>query len=131
MTGVHIKRWNQFVAGGILLALLQSCAWFHKPGPPPLVGNWTNPIGTVWMIKADGTFDVDLTKNGQRDAWGKYTVDGDTVTLVGVGGVTPKGCDDKGIYNFKRNGDALSFTLVNDSCKLRKKNVLLPWRLKK
>ena len=131
MTGMHIKRLIQLVAGGILLALLQSCAWFHKPGPAPLVGNWTNPIGTVWMIKADGTFDVDLTKNGQRDAWGKYTVDGDTVTLVGVGGVTPKGCDDKGIYNFKRNGDALSFTLVNDSCKLRKKNVLLPWHLKK
>jgi len=121
----------QLVAGGIILVLLQSCAWFHKPGPAPLVGNWTNPIGTVWMIKADGTFDVDLTKNGRRDAWGKYTVDGDTVTLVGVGGVTPKGCDDKGIYNFKRDGDALRFTLINDSCKLRKKNVLLPWHLKK
>jgi hypothetical protein len=121
----------QLLAGGIILVLSQSCAWFHKPGPAPLVGNWTNPVGTVWMIKTDGTFDVDLTKNGQRDAWGKYTVAGDTVTLVAVGGLKPKGCDSKGIYNFKRNGDALSFTLVNDSCKLRKKNVLLPWRLKK
>jgi hypothetical protein len=131
MTGMHTKRWNHLVAGAIILALLQSCAWFHKPGPPPLVGTWTNPTGTLWMIKADGTFDVDFTKNGQRDAWGKYTVDGDTVTLVAVGGMKPKGCDGEGIYNFKRNGNALSFTLVNDTCKLRKKNVLLPWRLKK
>jgi hypothetical protein len=121
----------QFVAGGILFALLQGCAWFPKSAPPPLVGNWTNAIGTVWMIKDDGTFDVDLTRDGTRDAWGKYTVNGNAVTLVAVGGMKPKGCDGKGVYNFNRNGDELSFTLVSDTCKLRKKNVLLPWRLRK
>jgi hypothetical protein len=131
MSGMKIAPSIQFVAGGILFALLQGCAWFPKSTPPPLVGNWTNSIGTVWMIKDDGTFDVDLTRDGSRDAWGKYTVNGNTVTLVAVGGVKPKGCEGKGIYNFKRNGDTLSFTLVSDTCKLRKKNVLLPWRLRK
>ena len=112
------------------MALLQGCAWLPKPGPPRLVGNWTNPLGTVWMIKADGTFDVDLAGRGRRDAWGKYEVNGRTVTLIGTGGLKPKGCDREGVYDFKREGDKLSFTLVNDTCKLRKRNVLLPWRLK-
>ena len=121
----------QVAVGGILLVFLQGCGWWSRPSPPSLVGNWTNPIGTVWMIKSDGTFDVDLMKDGQRDAWGKYTVDADTVTLVAVGGVNPRGCDGAGIYRFKRTGDQLRFTLVSDSCQLRKRNILLLWRLKK
>jgi hypothetical protein len=128
---MQTRRSIQFLVGGCLLALLPGCAWFQKAGLPPFVGTWTNSIGAVWMIKDDGTFDVDLTRDGQRDAWGKYAVDGDTVTLVSTGGLKPKGCDGKGVYHFVRNGDELTFTLVSDSCKLRKKNVLLPWRLKK
>jgi hypothetical protein len=131
LAGVHNQRWIQFLVGGLLLAFLPGCAWFQKASLSPLVGSWTNSIGAVWMIKADGTFDVDLTRNGKRDAWGKYSLDGDTVTLVATGGLKPKGCDGKGVYHFVRAGDELTFTLVNDSCKLRKKNVLLPWRLKK
>jgi hypothetical protein len=121
---------TQIVATGILLVVVQSCAWLPKPGPPSVVGNWTNPIGTVWMIKNDGTFDVDLTRDGQRDAWGEYTVDGTTITLVTVGGLNPRDCDGSGTYNFKRDGDKLRFTVISDVCQLRKRNVLLPWRLK-
>src|SRR5207249_8146526 len=87
---------TQAFVGGILLALLQGCAWLPKPSPPRLVGNWTNPVGTVWMIKADGTFDVDLAGRGRRDAWGKYEVNGSTVTLIGTGGLKPKDATEKG-----------------------------------
>jgi hypothetical protein len=83
------------------------------------------------MIKADGTFDVDLTKDGQRDAWGKYSIDHDTVTLVATGGVKPRGCDGEGVYHFKRTEKELTFSLVSDNCRLRRKNILLPWTLKK
>ena len=121
---------KQALASGILIVFLQSCAWLPKPGPPSVVGKWINPIGTIWMIKTDGTFEVDLTRDGQRDAWGEYTVTGRTITLVALGGVKPKDCDGKGIYNFKREGDKLRFTLVSDACKLRKRNVLLSWHLK-
>jgi hypothetical protein len=115
---------------GILAVMLPGCALFEREGPAAVVGTWTNDVGTVWTLKADGTFDVDLTKDGKRDAWGKYAVTGDTITVQGTGGMNPKGCKGKGVYKFQRGHDQLHFTLVSDSCKLRKKNVLLGWREK-
>jgi len=83
------------------------------------------------MIKADGTFDVDLKHQGKRDARGTYAVEGDTVTLIRTGGINPKDCEGKGVYKFSRpDKDSLQFTLVSDACKLRKKNVLLAWHRK-
>jgi hypothetical protein len=120
------QRVIQFLFAGTFIALLASCAMFET-GQTGVVGTWKNQIGTVWMIKDDGTFDVDLHKSGKREAWGKYTLAGDTMTLWRVGGVKPKGCDGQGVYKFKRDGDNLSFTLVSDKCQLRKKNVLTAW----
>ncbi|MEA3187513.1 MAG: hypothetical protein QOD99_1343 [Chthoniobacter sp.] len=113
----------------LLGLLLAGCALFpHEHNK--LAGTWTNSLGTVWMIHPDGTFDVDLDHNGSRDAWGKYTVEGDTVTLADAGGVVPTGCKGKGVYHFSRSGDTLQFALVHDKCKLRVKNVLLGWHSK-
>jgi hypothetical protein len=95
------------------------------------VGNWKNPIGTVWTINPDGTFDVHLTKNGERRAWGKYTVEGSTLSLVVTGGLRPKDCDQEGLYKFRRTEDDLHFTVISDPCKLRRQNLLLPWRLER
>ena len=110
------------------LALLGGCAMFQRGGQSGLVGNWTNSLGTVWVIRADGTFDVDLKHHGKRDAWGTYTLEGDQITLQRTGGMKPKGCDGPGVYKFNRTDDTLQFTLVSDRCKLRQKNVLLPWK---
>lgn len=111
--------------------LLNACASFPKSGPKALVGDWTNPLGTVWMIKADGSFDVDLNRDGKRDAWGTYAVSGDTITIHGTGGKTPDNCKGDGVYKFNRTDkDSLSFTFVSDKCKLRKKNVLMGWKKK-
>jgi hypothetical protein len=116
------------VSGGVIL-LLSACGLFApRSAENALVGTWANTIGTVWTFKTDGRFDVDLTHNGERDAWGKYDIAGDTITLTRSGGISPKGCDGKGVYRFARTGDALQFTLIQDDCKLRKKNVLLPWK---
>ncbi|MEP6604051.1 MAG: hypothetical protein ABJB69_08900 [Spartobacteria bacterium] len=103
---------------------------FKHSGPSAVVGNWRNALGTVLLLKPDGTFDVDLTRDGKRDAWGKYSVEGDKITLIGTGGLNPKGCRGKGIYQFKRDDDSLRFTLVSDRCKIRTKNVLMDWRKK-
>lgn len=125
------QRLSQILAAGILLILLNACASYPKSGSEALVGTWTNSVGTVWMINADGMFDVDLDKDGKRDAWGKWSVKGDTVTFMRKGGIKPKGCDGKGVYHFSRTGeDTLQFTLVKDTCKLRIKNVTLPWKRK-
>jgi hypothetical protein len=120
----------RFVFISVLALFFGGCAMMeqHKH---PLAGNWKNDLGTVWMIHADGTFDVDLNKDGKRDAWGTYTVSGDKVTLMAIGGMHPKGCTGKGVYHFKRDGNTLRFAVVSDACKLRKKNVLMTWHATK
>ena len=128
-SGQHrgMKKQISVVLAVTAAALLGGCAMFEQTGQSALVGTWTNSLGTVWAIKADGTFDVDLKHHGRRDAWGTYTVQGDQVTLHRTGGVKPKGCEGPGVYQFKRTDDTLQFTLVSDQCKLRQKNVLQPW----
>jgi hypothetical protein len=119
-----------FAIGAALF--LSSCALFYpEAGPEAVVGTWTNSMGTVWVIKDDGTFVADLNKDKKGDAWGKYTVSGDRITMTRVGGINPKGCGGKAVYRFKRSGpDALAFTVVSDKCKLRRQNVLQPWHRK-
>ena len=122
------QRHCQILLAGILVGLLGACAHYPHHGPGALVGTWKNSMGTLWILREDGTFDVDLDHDGKRDAWGKYKVHEDTVTLIRKGGFAPKNCRAKGVYHFTRTGeDALQFTLVEDTCKLRVKNVTLPW----
>ena len=127
----------QIIFTGILMILLGACANVSPDGHPwstgtstapgALVGTWTNSLNTVWTIKSDGTFNV---VNPKRHIWGKYTVTGDTVTIQETGGKTAKGCHGPGVYKFSRTGNTLAFTLVNDSCGERKRNVLLAWHQK-
>jgi len=110
------------------LALLAGCAMFQESGQSALVGTWTNSLGTVWAIKADGTFQVALNNSNRVSVWGKYTVTGDTMNIQEVHGKTPKACKKAATYKFSRNGDMLTFTKVSDACKLREKNVLAGWK---
>ena len=112
---------------GVAVALLSACAT-NAPAGGPLVGTWTNSLGTVWTVKADNTFDV---VNPKRHIWGNITVAGDTVTIQETGGKAAKGCQGPGVYKFSRtSGNTLAFTLVKDSCKERIKNVTLAWHRK-
>lgn len=116
---------------GIAVLLLQACAATAPSGPAALTGTWSNSLGTVWTMHTDNSFDVDLNHDGKRDAWGKCTIEGNTVTIVGTGGTVPKGCAKAtGVYHFKRSKDTLHFTLVKDACPERVKNVLLDWTKK-
>jgi hypothetical protein len=123
-------RLLQILFAGLLVLAFQGCKTYPNSGPSALVGTWTNRLGTVWTVRADGTFDVDLNKDGEIDGWGKYAVEGNTMTVWRTGGINPKGCAGKGIYKFTRTEDTLQFTVVEDACKLRKKNALFAWRRK-
>jgi len=118
----------QIFLGMTVLALFGGCAMFQESGRSALVGTWTNSLGTVWAIKADGTFQVALNNSNRISVWGKYTVSADTMNIQEVHGKTPKACKSPATYKFTRNGDMLQFTKVSDRCKLREKNVLLPWK---
>jgi len=128
MDGMKINLSLQIIFACVLLVLVNACATAPKSGPSALVGTWTNSLGTVWTIKSDGTFDVDRNNDGKRDIWGTYTVAGDSITIQETGRTTPipKDCKGPGVYKFSRpDASTLMFTLVNDACALRKKNVLL------
>lgn len=115
---------------GVAAVLLDACATTTS-GPAGLAGTWTNSLGTVWTLRADGSFDVDLDKDGKRDAWGNCVFAGDTVTITGSGNKIPKKCKDaKGVYKYTRTKDTLHFTLVSDDCALRVKNVTKDWTKK-
>ncbi|MEO5946282.1 MAG: hypothetical protein ABIP79_05660 [Chitinophagaceae bacterium] len=45
----------------------------------------------------------------------KYSLAGDTLTIIKLNGSSPCG-DEVGIYTFKINGDKLKITLVKDNC---------------
>jgi hypothetical protein len=117
----------------VAFLFFQGCATTSAPtsGLAALTGTWTNSLGTVLTAAADGSFEVDLDQDGKRDAWGRNEVEGNMVTIVGTGGVVPKGCaNTKGRYNFTRTKNTLRFTLIKDPCKLRVKNVTLDWTKK-
>ena len=63
----------------VLVAVIAGCETVPT-GPAALAGQWTNSLGTVWTINADGTFHVAATKP-KAQIWGTYTVSGDTITV--------------------------------------------------
>ena len=113
---------------GVFLLFLSACATTAPSGQGALVGTWTNSLGIVWTMKPDGTFDV---VGAKRHIWGNYTVAGDTITIQEVGGKTAKNCKRPATYKFSRpDPNTLAFTMVQDSCKERIKNVTLAWHRK-
>ena len=122
----------RILCGFVAVVLFQACAITPPTtGMAALTGSWSNSLGTVWTMRADGSFDVDLNKDGKRDAWGTCKVDLDTVTITGTGGVEPKGCaKTTGSYHFTRKGNTLHFILIKDPCAERVKNVTLDWTKK-
>jgi hypothetical protein len=120
-----------FFCASASLLLLTGCGLFwKKTESSPLAGTWTNAIGTTWTLKDDRTFQVDIDLDKMRDVWGKYYITNDTITFQSTNGLQPKSCMGKGVYHFRREGDTVHFTLVSDTCRLRRKNLELPWRLK-
>jgi hypothetical protein len=117
----------RIVSASVIIALFSGCCLPHT-GPKALVGSWTNFYETVWTFRADGTYDVDYDHYGGPDAWGRYRIEGNTVTLVSAGGFTPEGCRSPGVYRLRKTGCTLRFTLIKDGCKLRRDNTLLDWR---
>jgi len=125
---MKLQKSLRLILAGILVVLVSSCATTPS-GPAALTGTWTNSLGTVWTLNADGTFHVTATKP-KAEIWGNCTVAGDTVTIQETRrvGPIPKSCTGPGVYKFSRpDGNTLAFVLVSDKCKPRIQNVTQPW----
>ena len=128
MRNMKLQNFLRIILAGILVVLVSSCATTPS-GPAALAGTWTNSLGTLWAINADGTFHVTAT-NPKTEIWGNYTVAGDQITVQETRrvGPIPKSCKGPGVYKFSRpDQKTLAFVLVNDKCKPRIQNVTQPW----
>src|SRR5215831_11230990 len=131
MRNMKLQNSLRLILAGILVVLVNSCAT-TPTGPAALAGTWTNSLGTVWTLNADGTFHVTATKP-KAEIWGNYTVAGDTITIQETRhvGRIPKSCNGPGVYKFSRpDHNTLAFVLVSDKCKPRIQNVTQPWHRK-
>ena len=131
MRNMKLRNSLRLILAGILVVLVSSCATTPS-GPAALAGTWTNSLGTVWTLNADGTFRVTATKP-KAEIWGNYTLAGDTITIQETRrvGPIPKSCKGPGVYKFSRqNQNTLSFVLVSDKCQPRIQNVTQPWHAK-
>jgi hypothetical protein len=131
MPAMKLQHSVRIILAGALTVLISACATTAS-GPAALAGTWTNSLGTVWTINADGTFHVMATKP-KAEFWGNYTVAGDTITIQETRrtGSIPKNCRGPGVYKFSRpDRNTLSFVLVSDTCKPRIQNVMQPWHSK-
>jgi hypothetical protein len=70
----------RIIFAGALIALMGACASMTPSGPAALAGTWTNSLGTVWTINADGTFHV-MSAKPKAEIWGTYTLARDTITV--------------------------------------------------
>src|SRR6476620_9538873 len=132
MNSLKLQPSVRIIFTTVSMALLTACATAPTSGPAALAGTWTNSLGTVWTINADGTFHVMSTKP-KAEIWGNYTVSGDTITIRETrrAGSIPKNCRGPGVYKFSRpDRNTLSFVLVSDTCKPRIQNVTQPWHSK-
>ncbi len=131
MRNMKLQNSLRLTLAGILVVVVSSCATAPS-GPAALAGTWTNSLGTVWTLNADGTFHVTATKP-KAEIWGNYTVAGDTITIEETRrvGPIPKSCKGPGVYKFSRqHQNTLAFVLVSDKCKPRIQNVTQPWHAK-
>ena|SRR5438477_782336 len=128
MVAMKNQSFLRIILAGVLVVLVSSCATTPS-GPAALAGTWTNSLGTVWTLNADGTFHVTATKP-KAEIWGNYTVADDRITVQEtrhVGSVL-KSCKAPGVYKFSRpDANTLAFVLVSDKCKPRIQNVTQPW----
>src|SRR5881394_1942172 len=121
----------RIILASILVVLVSSCATTPS-GPAALTGTWTNSLGAVWTINADGTFHVMATKP-KAEIWGTYTATGNTITVQETrrSGAIPKSCRGPGVYKSSRpNPNTLTFVSVSDVCKPRIQNVTQTWTKK-
>jgi hypothetical protein len=132
MNSMKLQPSVRIIFTAVSMALLTACATAPTSGPAALAGTWTNSLGTVWTINADGTFHVMATKP-KAQIWGTYTVASDTITAQETrrSGAISKSCKGPGVYKFSRpDQNTLSFVLVSDTCKPRIQNVTQPWHRK-
>ncbi len=109
----------------LLLGLL-FCLPFTGFAQTSIVGDWTMQIpdeqGNMFPLKVsmktNGTYVVDFGADGSSEIEGKYSIEGDKITIEDISG--PNACpNQKGVYTFVVTETTNTMTKVSDACEER------------
>lgn len=112
-------------AKNLLLGLL-FCLPFTVLAQNTIAGDWKMQIpdetGKLMdlkvSMKSDGTYTVDFGADGSNEIEGKYTIEGDQITIEDLSG--PNACpNQKGVYKFAVTDTTNTMTKVTDPCEGR------------
>lgn len=121
----------------LILGLLFSLP-FALAAQTSMTGDWKlelpdgngNLLTFKVSMKADNTYIVDLNNDGTSEVQGKYTVEGDQITMEDTSG--EYACTgQKGIYKFVIEGDKNTLSKVSDACPIRGGNgqmIFMRWK---
>ncbi len=113
------------IAKNLFLGLL-FCLPFTVLAQNTIAGDWKMQIpdesGNMMTLKvsmkADGTYTADFGADGTIEINGKYTLEGDQITIEDVSG--PNACpNQKGVYKFVVTDTTNTMTKVSDPCEGR------------
>ncbi len=98
---------------GFVVLTMAGC----KPsGPKFPTGDYIDTEGFFTSFHVDGRMWVRNLNNGEiRTTYGKYSVDGDTITFA-TNALCQQG---EGVYKWTLDGDRLLFELIEDKCDSR------------
>lgn len=120
----------KFPATVVLLALLvlTGCSSLHNPFThrQNLVGRWENRLGSVWDIRADGTFEMSF--KGRFATRGSYSIHKNQLTLLYTGGKIPWDGRDPATYRIKMDKNVVRFVVMHDICATRIANLSVKWK---
>jgi len=109
----------------LMLGLL-FCLPFTLLAQSAIVGDWSMQMpdgqgGTMTMkvsMNENGTYSVDFGADGSSEIEGKYTIDGNKITIEDTSG--PNACpNQKGVYTFVVTENTNTMTRVSDGCEGR------------
>lgn len=101
-----------------LLLLLPFAAFAQS-----LQGDWTMQVpdenGNMMLLKlsiGEDAYTIDFGNDGTPEVKGKYSTEGDQITVQDVEGAMACPADAKGIYKFEVTDTSMTMTIVKDDC---------------
>jgi len=112
----------------VVLLSLVGCSCFHNPfaRAPKLNGTWGNRLGSVWVVRSDGTFE--MNHGGRFLTTGTYSIRRHVLTLTYTGGKIPWDGHETATYRIKRDKKIVRFVILHDTCGERIANLSVKWK---
>ncbi len=117
------------IASSIFTICMMVCGFSQEISP---VGTWTvstdNGMAKISFLE-DGTYEVDANNDGTIEVYGKYSLEGNQMTVQDTEVSEGNSCsaDDKGVYKITMEDGKMISEKVSDDCADRHPDEPLTW----